>query len=126
MKAVHFIGTSRNDLRSFPEEVKHEAGFSIYLAQYGDKAINAVPLKGFGNARMLEIIINDRGNTYRVIYTVRFRTAVYVLHAFQKKSKKGSKTPKYETELIIQRLKVAEHHYEQTYTSKQSETAKGR
>src|SRR5687768_9473283 len=110
MKAVHFIGTSRNDLGTLPEEVKREAGFSIYLAQRGDKAINAVPLKGFGNAKVLEVVINERGNTFRIIYSVRFRAAVYVLHAFQKKSKKGSKTPRHEMELIVQRLKVAEHH----------------
>ena len=94
MKPLFWIGSSRRDLREFPEDVRYEAGFSLHLAQKGDKAINAVPMMGFGSAKVLEVVIDSMGNTYRAVYTVKFAKAVYVLHAFQKKSRKGIATPK--------------------------------
>ena len=65
---------------------------------------------------MLEIRDNYLGDTYRAIYTVKFHQIVYVLHAFQKKSKKGIATPKNEIDLIEQRLRTAKEHYDQHHT----------
>ena len=111
MKPLFWIGSSRNDLCEFPEDVRREAGFSLHLAQKGDKALNAVPMTGFGSAKVLEVVIDNRGNTYRAVYTVKFAKAVYVLHAFQKKSRKGIATPKPDIDLIRRRLAAAEHDY---------------
>ena len=115
MKPLHWVGSSLKDLRNFPEEVRSEVGYSVYLAQVGDKATNAVPMLGFGSAKVLEVVIDEDGDTYRAIYTVKFRHAVYVLHAFQKKSKKGIATPKPDLDLIKTRLKAAEDHHEKHY-----------
>ena len=73
---------------------------------------NAKPLKGFGGASVLEIVEDNDGDTYRAVYTVKFPLAVYVLHVFQKKSKKGMATPKRDLDLIDERLKRAESHYQ--------------
>ncbi len=70
---------------------------------------------GFGGANVLEVIANCDGDTYRAMYTVRFEEAIYVLHAFQKKSKRGSKTSKKDMDLIKVRLKQAQEHYERQY-----------
>jgi phage-related protein len=120
-KEVHFIGSSYDDLRSFPKPVRQEAGFAIHLAQCGDKAPAAVSMLGFGSSKVLEVVIDDRGNTYRAVYTVKFAHAVYVLHAFQKKSKRGSETPKPDMNLIRERLKRAQQHHEATYLSQKKE-----
>ncbi len=117
MKPVHWIGSSKDDLSSFPDDVKKEAGFALYVAQKGDKSVNALPMLGFGNAKVLEVVMNDDGNTYRAVYTVKFAKAVYVLHAFQKKSKRGNETPKPDMNLINRRLKAAEKHYVKQYES---------
>ena len=90
-----------------PAGVKEVVGFALYLAQTGGKHDQAKPLKGFGSAGVLEVIEDDDGNTYRAVYTVRFKSAVYVLHCFQKKSRKGIATPGQEMELIKGRLKRA-------------------
>lgn len=82
-------------------------GYALYLAQLGDKHDHAKPLKGFGGAGVLEVVEDHDGKAYRAVYTVRFATVVYVLHAFQKKSKKGVATPKSEIELIKKRLEAA-------------------
>jgi phage-related protein len=87
-------------------------GFALYQAQKGGKPIAAKPLKGFGGAGVLEIVEDNRGSTFRGVYTVKFAGVVYVLDAFQKKSKKGAKTPKGTIDRIKKRLKVAEEHYE--------------
>ncbi len=115
MKPLHWVGSSLKAIRSFPEDVRAEVGYSIYLAQVGDKAANAVPMLGFGSAKVLEVVIDEDGDTYRAVYTVKFRHAVYVLHAFQKKSKKGISTPKPDLDLIKDRLKAAEAHHASTY-----------
>jgi len=107
-KEVVWMGSSLKDLREFPDEARSEVGFALYLAQSGDRAANAVPLSGFGGASVLEIVVPERGDTYRAVYTVKFDTAVYVLHAFQKKAKKGAKTPQHDMRLIRSRLKDAE------------------
>ena len=115
MKPLHFIASSRDDLCEFPEEVRSEAGYALYLAQMGDKAENACPLLGFGGAKVLEVVINNEGNAYRAVYTVKLKYAVYVLHAFQKKSVKGIATPKPDMDVIRSRLKAAEAHHELIY-----------
>ena len=86
-------------------------GDALYQAQIGLKHGNAKPLKGFGGAGVLEIVADHVGDTFRAVYTVKFATAVYVLHAFQKKSKSGVKTSTEDLELIQQRLKAAETDY---------------
>ncbi len=83
-------------------------GFALYVAQQGGKHVDAKPLKGFGNAGVVEVVTDHRGDTFRAVYTVRFADAVYVLHAFQKKSKTGRETPRVEMELIERRLCEAE------------------
>ena len=86
-------------------------GFALYEAQIGRMHISVKPLRGFGGVSILEIIDDYQGDTYRAVYTVKFKNAIYVLHAFQKKSKKGIKTPQHEIELIQERLKIAEEDY---------------
>lgn len=89
-------------------------GFALWVAQQGGKPAQAKPLKGVvSGAGVLELVERYDGDTYRVVYTVRFKDALYVLHSFQKKSKRGIKTPKHEIDVIRERLKVAEAHYEE-------------
>ena len=103
-----WVGTSLEDLKKFPDEVQDEMGYGIFVAQMGDKHHKARPLKGFKGGGVLEMISDHQGDTYRAVYAVCLVHAVYVLHAFQKKSKKGIETPKRDVELIRQRLKRAE------------------
>ncbi len=112
-KPVRWIGSSKEDLSDFPEEVRLRVGGALWEAQIGRKAPYAKPLKGFGDAGVLEVVDDFAGDTFRAVYTVRFAKAVYVLHAFQKKSKRGVATPKTELDLIDQRLKRAREDYEQ-------------
>ncbi len=120
LKSLFWVGSSRADLRAFPEEVRHVIGFALYQAQAGGKHIAAKPLKGFGGAGVLEIVEDHDGSTFRTVYTVKFAGAVYVLDAFQKKSKKGSKTPQRDIDRIKKRLKTAEQEY-QEWRSQQEE-----
>jgi len=110
-KEVFWIASAREDLRRFPEAVRQSMGYALYLAQTGDKHSSVKPLKGFGSAGVLEIVEDHEGDTYRAVYTVRFKNAIYVLHAFQKKSKRGIETPKPDTDTIRRRLKLAADHY---------------
>ncbi|MEX2141907.1 MAG: type II toxin-antitoxin system RelE/ParE family toxin [Pirellulales bacterium] len=110
-KRVEWVGSSRRDLRGFPKGVRLVFGQAIFDAQIGSKHPAAKPLKGFGGAGVLEVVEDDNGNTYRAVYTVKFAGVVYVLHAFQKKSKSGIKTPPQEIEKVRNRLKEAEKHY---------------
>jgi phage-related protein len=98
----------------FPEEVKDEVGVALSVAQFGSKHPKAKPWKGEG-AGVMEIVEDHRGDTYRAVYTVKFEKAVYVLHAFQKKSPKGIKTAKTDVELIRKRLQRAKEDYEARY-----------
>lgn len=93
---------------ALPPEVRRFFGFALSLAQVGDRHDAAKVLKGFGGASVLEVVENDVGGTYRAIYTVKFEEAVFVLHCFQKKSKRGIATPKEDMDIIRARLKVAE------------------
>jgi len=106
-KPVVWLGNTLDELRQFPDDVRDEMGYALYLAQMGDKQPTAKPLKGFSGAGVLEIVDNFDGDTYRTVYTVKLAGVVYVLHAFQKKSKKGISTPKQDIDLIKQRLKLA-------------------
>lgn len=122
IKDLLWIGPSRKDFRAFPDEVKRVMGYALYQAQTGVKAQAAKVLAGFGGAGVLEIVDDYQTDTYRAVYTLKFSELVYVLHAFQKKSKKGVATPKSEIRLIKQRLKVAE----EDYAMRQSGTGSGR
>jgi phage-related protein len=117
VKPLEWIASSKADLNAFPGPVRREAGYAMYLAQIGMRALKAKPLKGFGGAGVLEVVADHDGNAYRAVYTVRFAKAIFVLHAFQKKSKKGIATPKSDIDLIKQRLKIAAEHYERLYGS---------
>ena len=108
LKPVIWIGTSRRDLSEMPEKVQADFGYAPYVAQQGDQHRNAKPLTGFGGGGVVEIVSDYRGDTFRCIYTVRLAGSVYVLHAFQNKSKKGNATPKVEIELLKVRLRDAE------------------
>jgi phage-related protein len=112
-KTLFWVGSSLKDLRDLPEEVKDEVGFALYQVQRGITPRTAKALKGFGGASVLEIVEDFRTDTYRAVYTVQFADVVYVLHVFQKKSKRGAATPQSEIELIKSRLKLAKEHYEE-------------
>ncbi len=112
-KPVRWIGSSKEDLSGFPEAVRKRVGSALWRAQVGEKATYATPLKGFGSAGVLEVVVDFDGDAFRAIYTVCFAKAVYVVHALQKKSKRGIATPKTELSLIDRRLKQAREDYEQ-------------
>jgi phage-related protein len=108
-----FVGSSQDDLRRFPKDVKDVVGYALWLAQTGDKHPDAKPLRGFGGAGVLEIVDEHGGDAYRVVYTVIFADGVYVLHAFKKKSTSGIATPKKDIDLIKKRLRSAEDIHEE-------------
>jgi phage-related protein len=110
-KPVDWVGSSKKDFLAFPETVKDEMGAALGVAQFGGKHPSAKPWKGQG-AGVFEIVEDHGGNAYRAIYTVRFAEAIYVLHAFQKKSPKGIKTALIDVELVERRLKTAQEDYE--------------
>jgi phage-related protein len=110
-KPLFWMGSSRKDLRAFPSGVRQAAGFALWQAQQGRQHVSAKVLKGFGGAGVLEVVEEHDGSTYRLVYTVKFARAVYVLHAFQKKSRRGIKTPPAEMEMVRRRLKLAEGDY---------------
>jgi phage-related protein len=106
-----FVGSSRKDLSGFPPPVRRNMGHALHEIQSGGEPLSAKALKGFGGRTILELIDDFDGDTFRAVYTVRFAGVVYVLHAFQKKSKSGIATPKREIELIRSRLRDAEELY---------------
>jgi phage-related protein len=105
-KPVVWLADSLRVLKTFPSTVQDEIGYALYLAQRGERHVSSKPLKGLGSG-VLEIVSDHRGDTFRVVYTVRLANRVFVLHAFQKKSKHGIATPQSEIDLIKRRLKVA-------------------
>jgi phage-related protein len=111
-KPLYWAGSSRKDFGGFPVEVQDEMGYALYLAQVGKKHDRAKPLKGFGGAGVLEAVVTHQGDAYRTVYTVRYVDAVYVLHAFQKKSKHGIATPPHEIDLVKSRLREAQRDHE--------------
>jgi phage-related protein len=108
LKPVVWLGDSLRALKEFPPTVQDEVGYALFLAQRGGKHVSAKPLRGIG-AGLLEIVSDHRGDTFRAVYTVRLAGRVFVLHAFQKKSKRGMATPQADIELIKRRLKQAVH-----------------
>src|ERR1039457_2211585 len=107
-KPLEWIGSSHKDLMALPVSVRQFFGYALSLAQSGDQHDAAKPLQGFHGAGVLEVVENDVGGTYRAVYTVKFKEAVFVLHCFQKKSKRGIATPKENMDIINARLKIAE------------------
>lgn len=108
LRSLLWLGSSRKDLRGFPAPVRREIGMALYTAQRGGTDPAAKPMKGFGGSSVIEIVADFRGGTWRAVYTVRFAEAIYVLHAFQKKSKRGIETPVQELEVVRSRLLQAE------------------
>ena len=108
LRPVIWVGTSRKDLREFPEPVQDHMGYALYVAQRGGKHRDAKALSGFGGAGVVEVVKDYRGDTFRSVYTLRYAGTIYVLHAFQKKSKTGRETPRRDMELIRRRLREAE------------------
>jgi len=113
-KPLHWVGSSKRDFLEFPHGVKDDMGNALGIAQFGGTAPTAKPWKGLGPG-VLEIVESHDGNAYRAVYTVRFDKAVYVLHAFQKKSPSGTRTAKRDVELVAQRVKMAQDDYEEHY-----------
>lgn len=123
VKPLEWIGNTRRIVQTFSKSVRQVVGQALYAAQIGDTHIDTKPLKGFGGTSVVEIIVNDDGDTFRAVYTVKFHGVVYALHAFQKKSKKGKRTPRQEIDLITRRLKDAEQHYRGHYGKGKNEQA---
>ena len=113
-RPLYWVGSAKRDLLKFPEAVKDGIGTALSVAQFGGKHPSAKPWKGAGSG-VLEIVEDNDGNTYRAVYTVRFRWAIYVLHCFQKKSRTGIQTPKADVELVFRRLRLAGQDYEDRY-----------
>ena len=110
LRPLLWVASSKRDFREFPAQVQDDLGFQLYLAQTGQHPPAAKPLKGFGSG-IVELVDDFDGDTYRAVYTVRFSAAVYVLHAFKKKSKRGVKTPQPDIDLVKRRLRDAELDY---------------
>jgi phage-related protein len=113
-KPLDWVGSSKRDFLAFPAPVQREIGNALGLAQFGGKHPNAKPWKGEGPG-VFEVVDGFDGDTWRAVYTVRFRHVVYVLHAFQKKSPRGKKTARTDIELIARRLNIARQDYEARY-----------
>ena len=110
LKPLFWLGSTLDDLKGFPDAVTQSVGYALELAQRGEKHESAKPLKGFKGAGVLEIVADFDGDTWRAVYTIKIKHAIYVLHVFEKKSKAGIATPKRDLDLITQRLKVALEH----------------
>ena len=113
-RPLFWVGSSKEDLLAFPEPVQDEIGTALSVAQFGGKHPSVKPWRGEGSG-VFEVVEDHRGNTYRAVYTVRFERAVYVLHAFQKKSPTGIRTSKRDVDLIARRLNQARMDFEVRY-----------
>ena len=113
-RPLHWVGSSKKDLLVFPEAVISDVGYVLGVVQQGGIPPSAKHWKGEG-AGVLEIVEDHRGDTFRVVYTIRFEQAIYVLHCFQKKSPSGIKTASTDVDLIHERLKLAKADYEVRY-----------
>ncbi|MBP6011613.1 MAG: type II toxin-antitoxin system RelE/ParE family toxin [Alphaproteobacteria bacterium] len=120
MKPVVWLGTSHDAVRGFSGPVRRDIGYALYAAQRGGIDPSAKPLSGFGGRGVVEVIADDTGGTYRAVYTVRFEEAIYVLHAFQKKSRKGIATSAADIEMIKKRLKLAEAEHRLAQAAKET------
>ena len=110
-RPLHWVGSARKDLLAFPRDVIAEMGYRLGLVQFGGMPPSAKPWKGEGPG-VFELVEEERGDAYRVVYTVRFERAIYVLHCFQKKSPGGRRTASTDVALIHRRLKAAREDYE--------------
>ena len=110
---IIWLGSTKKAVQDFPLTVRQAVGFALFQAQLGGKHKDTKPLKGFGGAGVLEIVERFDSDTYRAVYTVKLAGVIYVLHAFQKKSKQGIKTPKQDLDLIKKRLQQAREDYQQ-------------
>jgi phage-related protein len=108
-KPLIWVGSSKKDLCALPDDVRRFFGHALDIAQRGNHHRAAKALRGFTGAGVLEVVEDAAGGTYRAVYTVRYREAVFVLHCFQKKSKCGIGTPSEEMDIVRARLKVAEN-----------------
>ena len=115
MKPIIWIGSSREDLRAMPQQVRRDVGQALYTAQQGETDPSAKPLKGYGGSRVMEIVERHRTDAYRAVYTAHFADAIYVLHVFQKKSKRGIATPKPDIEMIRRRYAEAERYHSERH-----------
>jgi len=113
LKPVVWIRSTKDDLKKFPRTVQSHLGFALKVAQSGGKHPDAKPIKGFGGAGVIEIVEDYDRDTHRAVYTVNFAEAIYVLHAFQKKSKSGIATPRRDLHLIRERLRSAQELHRQ-------------
>lgn len=102
LRPLVWMGDSLKNVRSFPEEVRASVGYALQLVQAGETPMNAKPFKGIGSG-VYEIVKRYDNDTYRAVYAVKIGEKIYVLHAFQKKSKQGIKTPQADIDLIKQR-----------------------
>lgn len=117
---ITYLGSTEKDSKKLPEEVKELFSYALIVARAGGEYEDAKPLKGFGGRGVMEVVADDREGTFREVYTVRFDEAIYVLHIFQKKSKKGIETPKQDMDLIKKRLKWAEALHKEHYGKKKT------
>ncbi len=116
-RPVHWMGSSKEDLRGFPAQVQDDVGYALWVVQQGDTPLGAKPLRGFGGAAVMEIVDDYDTDAFRVVYTVRFRQAIYVLHSFQKKSTVGVRTSPQDMDTIRGRLRAAQEHHREHYGS---------
>ncbi|HUB16063.1 MAG TPA: type II toxin-antitoxin system RelE/ParE family toxin [Acetobacteraceae bacterium] len=114
IKPVAWVGSAKDDLSALHADVKDAIGQALFEAQKGSRHASTKPLSGYGDASVLEIVVDHAGDTYRAVYTVRWPDRLYVLHVFKKKSKSGRKTPKGDLNVIDTRLKRVREHYEAT------------
>lgn len=117
-KPIYYLGSAEKDLLKLPKEVKETFTYGFYLASFGDTHPDSKVMKGFKGTGVVELRTDHKGDTFRGVYTVKFKGAVYVLHVFKKKSHKGIGTPKKDKELIETRLKWAQRHYKETKEKK--------
>lgn len=111
LRPLGWIGSSKDDLRKYPSAVRREIGIDLMVVQADAKPASAKPLTSAG-AGVMEIVENHQGDTYRAVYLAKFKECSFVLHCFQKKSKKGKAMPKHDLELVKARMKeaIAEHN----------------
>ena len=107
LKPLKFVGSSKKDLSAFPDEVRQDIGHALFVAQQGGRVPNVKTLQGFGGGGVVELVEDFDGDAYRCVYTTKVKDVIVVLHAFQKKSKRGGETPKHDVELVQSRLREA-------------------
>src|SRR3954467_12544560 len=116
-KPLHWVASTKKDLLTFPETIVDDFGYALGVVQAGGVPPSAKPWKGEGPG-VFELVEDHRNDTWRVVYTVKFEKAFYVLHCFQKKSPSGVRTAKRDVDLIYKRLQMARTHYEVRYGKK--------